>query len=347
MKLLPGPVAAATKLAFANESEDRQANERLAIIRPLLDLDVMLPAQTDHQLTLPELAQPISKTKMIALLSAKHGVSGTTLWKWYSAYKSGGIFALADNTRKDKGKSRFFAEHPQAATLAAYLYLEQRQSFRSAYEAICRDCLQLALKPDELPSYETVRAFLSGSEFSEPMKILARDGQRAYREACAPYVSRGYTDVAANEIWVSDHMIHDVEVQNDCFDDAPLGTPIRLRFTCLLDFRARMVVGVSWAWEGSSRSIATALRRAVMAHGPAELMYCDNGKDYLKVAKGAAPASAESDQQPGRVVCQRELPDRGPRRVGAAEDGGAALHRPPSPVEARRAFLPHPARALR
>ena len=114
----------------------------------------------------------------------------------------------------------------------------------------------------------------------------------------APYVSRGYVDVPANEIWVSDHMIHDVECQNDCFGEAPIGTPIRLRFTALIDFRSRMVVGASWCWEGSSRSITTALRHAVMQHGPASVLYCDNGKDYLKVAKGAMPAAVRNHLEP-------------------------------------------------
>lgn len=61
------------------------------------------------------------------------------------------------------------------------------------------------------------------------MKALAREGQRAYRERMAPYIRRGYVDVWANQVWVGDHMIHDVEVANDLFDDAPLGAPVRLR----------------------------------------------------------------------------------------------------------------------
>ncbi|MGC2108640.1 MAG: hypothetical protein WA655_03940 [Candidatus Korobacteraceae bacterium] len=102
--------------------------------------------------------------------------------------------------RKDKGKSRFFEQHPKAATLAAYLFLEQRQSIRAAFEAIRRDCLSLGLKPRQTPSYSTVYAFLTGQAFSEPMKLLAREGRRVYRERCLPYVSRDYSATASNEI---------------------------------------------------------------------------------------------------------------------------------------------------
>ena len=89
-------------------------------------------------------------------LSKRHGVSEGKIWRWYDLYKKEGILGLARKPRNDKDKSRFFEHHPKAATLAAYLYLEQRQSVRSAFEAIQRDCLSLGIKPAELPSYETV-----------------------------------------------------------------------------------------------------------------------------------------------------------------------------------------------
>src|SRR5271157_2723450 len=198
------------------------------------------------------------------------------------------------------------------------------------------------------PTIETVRAFLKGPAFSEPLKILAREGQRVYRERCAPYVSRGYTDVGSNEIWVSDHMIHDVEVQNDCFLDAEWGTPIRLCFTTILDFRARFVAGCSWAWEGSSRSITTALRRAVTAHGPAEVFYCDNGQGLFEGgARGRACLFARQRCNSHSVVRAGDGRNRRVGSAGAARDERAALHRPPSAIEARRALLRHRASAAR
>jgi len=41
--------------------------------------------------------------------------------------------------------------------------------------------------------------------------------------------------------------------------------------------------------EGSSRSIAAAMRRGITKYGPPECVYVDNGKDYRKVGKGATP----------------------------------------------------------
>ena len=283
------------KVALSPE-EEAQARARYRIIEPLLTFEAEQRA-VDHDqfhldlgLVLPDGRKVTSPTRMVEYLSHTHSLSQGSLWRWHRAFQKEGLVGLADRKRSDKDKSRFFEHHPKAATLAAYLYLEQRQSVRSAFEAIQRDCLSLGITPAELPSYWTVYRFLTGNAFSEPMKMLAREGRRVYRERCAPYVSRDYSATASNEIWVSDHMIHDVEVQNDCFLDAEWGAPIRLRFTALLDFRSRFVVGCCWCWEGSSNSITTALRRAVSLYGPAEVFYCDNGKDYLKVAKGAMPA---------------------------------------------------------
>jgi putative transposase len=155
-------------------------------------------------------------------------------------------------------------------------------------EQIEREAAQLAIA--DLPSRETVRVFLS-QEISPAMKALAREGQREYRERMAPYIRRGYVDVWANQIWVGDHMIHDVEVANDLFDDAPFGAPVRLRLSAMLDYRSRKLVGATWCWEGSSRAIAATMRRAILQFGPPEGIYVDNGKDYIKVARGARKGS--------------------------------------------------------
>jgi putative transposase len=287
--------SAVPKVALS-PAEEATARARLAIIQPLIDFELDQAAAPHGQLhldlvlVLPNGRKVKSPTTMVQYLAHAHQISQSTIWHWRDGYRTAGLFGLARQQRADKGLSRFFVEHRDAATLVAYLYLEQRQSVMTAYEALQRDCLNVGVSPRDLPSYSTVYAYLTGNAFSEPMKLLARHGAKVYRERCAPYLSRTRTNVTAGEIWVSDHMLHDVEVQNDCFLDAEWGAPIRLRFTAFADFRSNYFLGYAWAWEGSSRSIVTALRRGVLQYGPPESIYCDNGKDYLKVAKGAMPA---------------------------------------------------------
>ena len=265
----------------------KQAEKRKAIIQPLLDfakdpdLFTAVHLQNGRKIT--------GKMQLLAWIREQRGVSVCTLRRWESQYLKGGLPALADHVRSDKGKRRWFASHPKAAMLAAYLYLDQRKSVSFVVEQIRYDAAMLDVAAEDLPSYETVRQFLS-QQISPAMQTLAREGRRAYRERMAPYVSRGYSEYA-NQIWVGDHMIHDVEVANDLFDEQPYGTPIRLRLSAMIDYRSRKVVGASWAWEGSSRAIAATMRRAILQFGPPEQIYVDNGKDYIKVAKGAVQGS--------------------------------------------------------
>jgi len=269
------------------EEHNQQIDNRMMVIVPFLEVKRLLRS---HQTlaTLPSGKEVRNLRDAAAALGAEHNVSAKSILRWSACFESHGQSGLLRRVRSDKSSAGFFGRFRSAAIFAAYLYLECHQSFRFIHEAIHKDCVRLDIPEDELPAYETIRHWLKG--VPPYLKAYAIEGRRAYQERMAPFLSRRYDDVYANQCWVSDHALHDVEVMNDCFPEAPWGAPIRLRFTCLLDFRSRFVVGASWCWEGSSRSIATAMRHAVTKHGPCEHFYCDNGKDYKRVAKGAMPA---------------------------------------------------------
>lgn len=273
------------RVTLPDPQDQAQANRRMDAIEPVLDFEENPQRFVRLQL---EGGRPVnSRERMIEYAAEISGQSPRTIKRWLAAYRGRGFAALADRIRTDKGTSRWFAQHRDAAILAAYLYLNERQSVTFVAEQLEAEAERLGL--GDLPSRETVRIFLTRS-ISPAMKTLAREGERQYRERMAPYLKRGYLDVYANEIWVGDHAIHDVEVQNDIFEEVPFGTPGRLRITAFEDFRSRKV-WATWAWEGSSRSIAATLLRAMLEDGPPASVYVDNGKDYKRVAKGATPAS--------------------------------------------------------
>lgn len=290
----------ATPIMLPNPEDQKQATERLAVIEPLLEF-----ADDPGRFAALRLAdgRPVtSLERMIEYAAETHACSAMTVKRWRRRYLSGGFAALADKIRADKGQSRWFAAHSDAAMLAAYLYLDQRQSISFVLDQIKYEAERLGLTPDELPSHETVRVFLS-QNISPAMRTLAREGQREYRERMAPYIRRGYTDIYANQVWVGDHAIHDAEVSNDLFDEMPFGTPGRLRISAFVDYRSRKAWG-TWAWEGSSRSIAATMLRAMLEVGPPESIYVDNGKDYKKVAKGALHASEVSEDDDLRAPAE-------------------------------------------
>ncbi|MDE3106486.1 MAG: transposase, partial [Acidobacteriota bacterium] len=286
----PSPaLQVAQRLGLTPEAE-RLATERLALLQPLLDWTGDPQSRFRFsQLTLQS-GQSVTTSSMLAQYivetnRSKHKLSVSTLWNWKRRYETQGLAGLARNLRADKGQSRFFAQNPAAAKLVASTYLRPYATADSAYNALIREAALLNLSLDELPSYSTVRRFLES--IPAPVAVLAREGERQYKERMSQYLSRSYEDIAPGQIYVSDHMIHDVIIRNDCFVGVADGAPMRLRFTCIMDMRSRKIVGYSWTPEGNSRSIGTALRMALGRYGACEIFYCDNGKDYQKVAKGA------------------------------------------------------------
>ncbi len=281
----PASLARPRRVVLTDPEDAAQAEMRLQIIGLLLDYRSDAPRY--RALRLKDGAPVTSFTRLLKHTSETSGISEPTLFRWLNAFREGGLPALADRQRRDKNTSRFFASYPKAAWLAAYLYLDERTSVRVAHEAIMRDLQLLQIPAEEAPSYETVRAWLK--QMPAALTTYARQGRKIYRERMAAYLRRGYTDVWANQVWVGDHMIHDVECANDLFEDVEWGAPIRIRLSAMIDYRSRLVAGASWAWEGSSRAIAATMRRGIIHHGPPEHIYVDNGKDYKKVARGAMP----------------------------------------------------------
>lgn len=227
-----------------------------------------------------------SETKMILYAAQVSRVSPRHIYRWLKRYKKDGIHGLADSGRADKGRSRFFERHPQAKIVIAAEILN-RSSKTVAWESLMRQADRLGIPQQDLPCYATVCAWIDSNELPSPVKILAREGERALNSQCLPFLQRKYVDVPANHTWVSDHAIVDLIVRNDLFAGVPEHAQMRLRFTCMLDFRSRAVVGYCWTPEGSSRSIATAFRMGVFRYGAPSVFLADNGKDFKRFARGA------------------------------------------------------------
>jgi hypothetical protein len=289
------------RILLPDPADQAQAEQRLATIRPILDY-----AADPNRWAAFRLANgtPVtSQTRLIRYIAEtstrSNKVSERTLKIWLARFRAGGFAALADKTRADKDTFRWAkqsAQHRELAEIAAYAYLHEHLHKRMSWEIVKARAQQLGITP---PSYETVRAQLDN--LPAPLRTLALEGRRKYDEIFAPYIRRGYTDFEANEIWVSDHAIIDVLVQNDLFDQKTREA-IRLRFTGILDMRSRKMLAYAWSQEGSSRSITRCLRMAIQLHGPGRLFYCDNGKDYKKAGGGKRGGAWLLDDMPPEVI---------------------------------------------
>jgi len=283
-----------------------QAQTRLAIITPVLEWRPALPGCAPLRL---EDGRPvINVTRAIEYYAWKSGVPVPTLNRWLARYKDGGRPALADRQRCDKNSSRFFAKYPRSAWMAAYLYLGEHASITVIHESIVRERELLEIPPGDLPCRQTIGNWLNS--IPAALDVYARLGRKAYHDRMTPYLKRIYTDVCALGIVVGDCAILDVEGFNDCFEDGEYGEPVRIKLSGFLDFRSRFPYGMTWCWEGSSRSIAASILRGVQRYGLPDAVQLDNGKDYKKTAKGAVPLSQRNAAEAWKHEAQ-EIEDSG------------------------------------
>lgn len=98
-----------------------------------------------------------------------------------------------------------------------------------------------------LPSVDT---FIRALRERTPVPVVQyfRFGQKAYKDKCAPYIRRMYSDLYSNDIWVCDNHTFDVIVNED-------GKEVRVYLTTFLDIRSRKIVG--WYVTDNPSSQAT------------------------------------------------------------------------------------------
>lgn len=289
------PLFAAVSEPFANagvtslpEELQGQAKQRFEAIQPLLDFRKNHRSQirvSDGRVisNLNDLAEYIAAQQ-------NPPVTVRTLWRWHELFLGkrqkdgtrvgGGYAKLADRGRKDKGQRKFFGKHLLAMTFIEGKYLREGLSFQASWGALVREWPKLEEK-GEPPSYATVRNYLR--KLPSPLKVLAREGKRAYESKCSPFVQRG--PVPVMDWWVADHRVFDVMVRNSVFAELPGDKAYRIWMTAIFDWGSRKLVGFCFAPTPSSRTISSALRMAILNHGMPRNFYWDNGEDFKKVRR--------------------------------------------------------------
>jgi putative transposase len=281
---LPEPRSERVVMAMdALDDEARaQATQRLKVISPMIDFvnrtnghKPVLRATSGEEFT--------TLSGVVQHLSAITRFAESSIWDWWKRFKKQGPGALADRERSDAGKSRLFREHPEAAAFCRNKYLNERLSVALVHRALLREWHRFS-KEEKAPDYKTLRVFLK-REIEPLVKMIARDGDKVYKENAAPYIIRDISKIRVNQYWISDHMIHDVWVRNDgVFPELGENEQLRPWLTCITDMRSRRVVAPTWCATPSSRSIGSALLLGMRLFGRPEVFYIDNGKDYNRLS---------------------------------------------------------------
>ena len=131
------------------------------------------------------------------------------------------------------------------------------------------------ISPDllPLPSTSTFYRHIQ-TDVKETIKILGREGEKAFTDRYTPYIRRVYDNMLSNDYWVAD--THTLDIISS--DDQTLH---RLYLVAFMDARSGIIVGWHITQQPGSQATLIALRKAIMKHGIPRNIYVDNGREFL------------------------------------------------------------------
>lgn len=201
-------------------------------------------------------------------------ISMDILYRKYAAYKEGDLAGILG---KRGGANKESSSIPtEAWDYFRYLYLsENKPTVSHCYELMSDWVMEfyphLALK---IPHERSFRRHIK-SDIPQAVLIYMRDGDKAMKDKCLPYISRMYDKLHANDVWIADN--HTLDIQS--YDGN--GTIHRLYLTAFLDAKSGVLVGWNITETPNSQSTILALRHGIMRFGLPKLVYFDNGREFL------------------------------------------------------------------
>lgn len=216
-------------------------------------------------------------------------ISKSILYRKKKALKDDDLAGLIDNRGSwKKGTSTI----PNVAwECFMSFYLDEAQHPIKA----CYECTEMWLKQEapELLPLPTYSAFYRKvqNDIPKPLEIMGREGMKAFRDRCAPYIKRTYEGMVSNEWWIADN--HTFDVQTKGAD----GSVHRLYLTAFFDARSGIFTGCYVTSAPSSQATLIALRKGIMKYGIPENIYVDNGREFLTFDVGGLGHRTKKSQK--------------------------------------------------
>nr|WP_319491835.1 hypothetical protein [uncultured Desulfobacter sp.] len=179
-------------------------------------------------------------------------------------------------------KGRQLSEAAKAFFLRCYLRQERPSvimSIRGAWHALEKAGL------DEKPGESTFRRWLKDYEkYNAGVVCLAREGEKAYKDKFARYITRDPELLEVGQCLVADGKTLNFQIQHP-----RTGQPCRMTLIVFFDWKSRYPLGWQIAPTENKWVIMAAFRNACMALGRyPDSVYLDNGKAFkAKLFKGA------------------------------------------------------------
>lgn len=92
-------------------------------------------------------------------------------------------------------------------------YLDEAQHpIKACYEYTNMWIKQAAPQLLPLPAYSAFYRKVQ-NDIPKPLEIMGREGMKAFRDRCAPYIKRTYEGMVSNEWWIADNHTFDVQTK--------------------------------------------------------------------------------------------------------------------------------------
>lgn len=197
-----------------------------------------------------------------------------SLYKKWKAVREQDYDGLLDKRGKScLGQSNI----PELAwELFKYYYLDENQySLKQCFDYTIWYCeKEMPEMLPDIPGYSTFCRAVESIPFA--VRKFFREGDKAFEDKAAPYITRLYEDVEINEVWVADNHTLDVLTVEDGTEKLH-----RLYLTAFQDVCSRKVVGWYLTDHPNSDAVLYALRKAILKHGVPRCIYTDNGHEFL------------------------------------------------------------------
>lgn len=213
-----------------------------------------------------------------------------TLRRKWSAYKQGNLDGLVDK----RGQWRKGQTSINVKLWDVFLsyYLEENQfPLAKCVEYTEMWAQQLAPELLPLPHEAAFRRYLE-IDVPHDVIVLAREGDKAFKDRCAPYISRFYDDLESNEYWVGDTHTIDVISQVEGSEKRH-----RLYIVAFQDVRSGIYTGWHITDKPSSQATLLALRHGIIQCGIPTNIYVDNGREFLNFDVGGLGHRTKKSQK--------------------------------------------------
>lgn len=216
-------------------------------------------------------------TKAFAALADKKypevRISADILYRKKRAMKEYGVCGLVD-LRGGHNKGSSIIPEVVWNTFLSF-YLDQRkfpitQCYNWTEDVIRDECPELM----PLASYNTFTRHIK-SDITLAVKTMGREGDKAFKDRCSPYIKRIYDNLESNDIWFGDNHTLDIESLDEN------GRLHRLHMSTFQDARSGIIVGFVLSDGNTGQTTLLSLRKSIMNFGCCKTVYLDNGREYM------------------------------------------------------------------